>query len=182
METLQRKDVLGQFADDPRVKAASDDHRLRVAFERSLAEGKAGIESALNAASPTERAANSRKWRAKFQEFEEQEPLAVEAVRNAQQNLSNIIGSVSLEYCAAALPDFLEQIKRILGSLKQLSDANGELERLRFELEQAGVKTSAIPCCIFAGLDRWSDPHGGRVVGYQLEIRRNFPELAKSTI
>jgi hypothetical protein len=92
--------------------------------------------------------------------------------------VENARGQASLEICQQARPAFVEQIKVILKSLKQICAANETLDRLRDDLERDGVASGSIPAATLAGIGSFDDHMKmGTAFVYKTWIERNFPEI-----
>jgi hypothetical protein len=110
--------------------------------------------------------------------LERREKFLGEAIMGGNAELATILDRISLEPCAQARPEYVEQITVILHALKQIDDANKKLSRIRDDLERRGFKTGSLPPALYTAGGRWNDPCGGHVVGYQRYITEHFPELA----
>jgi vacuolar-type H+-ATPase subunit I/STV1 len=114
-----------------------------------------------------------------FSSLEREESVLTKALEAGRHELDTVRGRCSLEICQSAVrPRFVAQVRRILESLREISSANEELERIRAELERDGIATGSLASAIFNLGGSWDDIYGGKVVGYQRFIAENFPELA----
>jgi hypothetical protein len=100
-----------------------------------------------------------------------------EALRVGEMELDKIRGRISLEICATVRPQWIAEIKVILECLKRISESNLALDRMRAEIERNGIRSDSLPFSKFDIGGSWSDPFGGRVVGFQRDTIEHFPEL-----
>jgi hypothetical protein len=166
--------------DYPEFKVVADRVRALENERQTNDQRKATIQSESANASPAARVAFFSGWQDEFVQLERCEPLLLEQIEEAKGKREWVRGQVSLPICMEVRPAFIKQVKRTLHALKELSAANAELDRMRYELEEAGVNTGSIPHCNFL-MDRWGDERGGLVTGFQRWIREHFPELKDET-
>jgi hypothetical protein len=102
-----------------------------------------------------------------------------EALATGTMELDKVHGAACREICETVRFDFVGQIRRILTALKQICEANEVLEKLRSDLEAAGVRTDSLPAAVFDNIGPWDDPHGygGLVPSYRKYVAEHYPEL-----
>jgi hypothetical protein len=102
-----------------------------------------------------------------------------DALSVGEIELDAVRGRLSVELCQQVREEWVSEIRRILQALKEISQANEALDRIRHQLEADGIRTGALPYSKFNFAGSWNDPLGGKVLGYQIEVAENFPELAR---
>jgi hypothetical protein len=102
-----------------------------------------------------------------------------DALSVGEIELDAVRGRLSVELCQQVREEWVSEIRRILQALKEISQANEALDRIRHQLEADGIRTGALPYSKFNLAGSWNDPLGGKVLGYQIEVAENFPELAR---
>jgi hypothetical protein len=170
-----KEQQMRNLEDCPGFRTVAEKIRALEDEQRQEQERKAAIQSEAKTASPSARVALDSSWRGEYQQLESREPLLREQIEIARLELDRIRGQLSLQICQQRRPAFVEQARRVLRALKEISDANSQLEQLRDELEQTDVTTGSITHCIFT-MDKWSAQYGGQVSGYQRWIREHIPE------
>ena len=113
-----------------------------------------------------------------FQKLEGRRRFVTEALAFGVMALDACRGRCSVELCQQIRPEWIAEIKVILECLKKISEANTSLDRMRRELEEQNIRTDSLPFSKYDIGGTWSDPFGGRVVGFQREASENFPEVA----
>jgi hypothetical protein len=113
-----------------------------------------------------------------FQLLEGRQRFVTDALAVGVMVLDSCRGKYSIELCQSVRPQWTAEVKAILESLKRICEANESLDRLRRELEDRNIRTDSLPYSKYDIGGSWSDPFGGRVVGYQREASENFPEVA----
>jgi hypothetical protein len=103
------------------------------------------------------------------------------ALDTGAMELDKVHGRVSLEICKEHRPRFVEQIAKLLESVKAVCAANEELERLRAEIVAGGVRSDSIPHCLFDIGSPWENEYGSKASFYRKHIFENFPELEPAT-
>lgn len=166
--------------DFPEYQKAAEELRALEDEQRQIEQRKTEIENLANTAEPVQGVLMRQSWREEYQSLERREPALQEALQSARATLAAIRGQCSLKICEQARPLFVKQTRRILRALKELSEANDELGRIRSELTQKGVDTGSVPACNFQA-DAWNDPYGNKVVGYRRFVAEHFPELKTET-
>jgi len=119
--------------------------------------------------------------RDELQKLEKREQFLVSANQESLAALDAARGVASNIICKEVRPQFIEQIRRILRGLREVTDANTQLDQMRYEIDSAGVRTDSIPHCRFTAVDAWDNPSGGSVTFFRRYIAEQFPELKVET-
>jgi hypothetical protein len=118
--------------------------------------------------------------REEFQQLESRLRFVNQALDHGMQVLDGVVGRCSSEICAGIRKEWVGHIERILKSLKVICEANTSLDQMRDALEAQGVRTDSLHYAKFDLGGEWSDPMGGKVVGYQRFVSENYPELSSA--
>jgi hypothetical protein len=114
-----------------------------------------------------------------YRDLEEKETFVTKALKRGREEFDKIRGRCSREICQSVRPEFVVQIRAILVALRQVCTANEVLEKLRGDLEAAGIRTDSLAAatCNIGSWDR-EDPYSSSTVSlYRKYVSDQYPEL-----
>ena len=103
--------------------------------------------------------------------LESREKFLSNAEEQGREKVERLRSQLAAPICQEARRAFMPHIKAIFDSIQAIYKANGEIRRIRNDIELKGYRTGRLPVGIF-------DVDGGGVAGYRAYVRQNFPELA----
>lgn len=161
-EVLARIDEINVALSQPKQPQIAGGSAWDIALE-----GKAGYECAVD---------NRQGLRDEQLELEGRIRFLDEALTVGTQEFDKITGQASLEVCQSVRKEWVAHVRQVLEHVKGLCDANTALDTMRADLERNGIRTDSFPYAKF-DIGTWSDPYGGKVVGFQRFVAESYPEL-----
>jgi hypothetical protein len=113
---------------------------------------------------------------AELEQLQKREPLLLEELEDARQELDRVRGKLSLELSQSARLEDLPDIQEILKAQEAIIAANNRIQARRDAREKAGI-SNCLPSAAFGVGAIWLDLDSFPLVAYRRQVRESYPEL-----